>query len=149
MIELPSIIETAEELGQEADFFSVGTNDLIMYLLAADRTNHRVSALYRSIHPALLRVLDRLMRAARATNTPVSVCGASAADPAMAIFYMGIGITQLSVDTAHLGSIATLVAAVSRKEAAETARTMLATADRDELARIAGELRARYGTTAS
>lgn len=149
MIELPSIIETSEELGQEADFFSVGTNDLIMYLLAADRTNHRVSALYRSIHPALLRVLDRLMRAARATNTPVSVCGASAADPAMAIFYMGIGITQLSVDTAHLGSIATLVAAVSREEAAETARTMLATADRDELARIAGELRARYGTTAS
>lgn len=143
MVELPAAIELAPELAECVDYLSIGTNDLVMYTLAADRTNHRVADLYRSVHPAVLRAIGRLMDAVRPAGIPVSVCGATAADPAMTAFYLGVGIRSLSVDPDELTAVARVVAAISRDEAEAAAEEMRATADRGRLAAIAEELRRR------
>lgn len=143
MIELPSAVEIAGELARSADFLSIGTNDLAMYMLAADRNNHRVADIYRRIHPAVLRVLKRVLDAAEGPGTPVSVCGADVADPAMALFYIGIGIRILSVDTAHLRDVAEVVQEISIDEARTTAAAMLAMSSRVSLQRLADEIRNR------
>ena len=149
MIEIPAAIDLAADLAAEVDYLSVGTNDLIMYMLAADRSNHRVADLYRSIHPAVLRAIGRLMDAVAPQATPVSVCGASAADPAMAVFYLGVGIRSLSVDPEALSSTAQLAGRISVAEAREVAERMLATPRRTELADIADDLRRTYGAKQS
>ena len=144
MVELPAAIEIAADLARESDFLSIGTNDLVMYMLAADRTNHRVSDLYRSIHPAVVRAVGRLMDNVRSTGVPVSVCGASAADPAMAVFYLGLGIRTLSVDPEGLPAIAGVVAEVDLTWARETTSRMRAAVSRHDLAAIAEEIRGRF-----
>ena len=84
MIEVPSAAMTADLLAREADFFSIGTNDLIQYCLAVDRTDDRVSSLYEPLHPAILRTLRLVARAGRRGRIPVAVCGEMAADPGAA-----------------------------------------------------------------
>lgn len=142
MIELPAAVEIARELAIEADFLSVGTNDLIMYTLAADRTNHRVADIYQSVHPAVLRALKRVIDAAIAADTPLSICGATAADPVMITFYLGTGVTALSVDTEHLRIVADYVASVDTGKARELAEAMLQTASREKLRCIADHITA-------
>jgi phosphotransferase system enzyme I (PtsP) len=143
MIELPAAVEIAGELARTADFFSIGTNDLIMYTLAADRTNHRVADIYRRMHPAVLRSLKRVCEAGEETGIPISVCGASAADPAMVLFFLGIGIRHLSVDAEHLHPIARFIADQDLTEARTTAAAMLAMGSRVSLQRLAAEIRGR------
>ena len=82
---------------REVDFFSVGTNDLIQYLLAVDRTDPRVSRLYQPLHPAVLRTLDGIARAAEAARRPLSVCGEMAAQPLQAVLLVGLGFRELSM----------------------------------------------------
>ena len=144
MIELPAAIEIAPELARHTDYLSIGTNDLIMYMLAADRTNHRVGDLYRSVHPAVLRAIARLMDSVADSDTQVSVCGASAADPAMATFYLGVGIRTLSVDPDGLSDAVEVVRSTSVERAQAVAREMLATADRDALASMTEEIRRQF-----
>ncbi|MFW5827954.1 MAG: putative PEP-binding protein, partial [Alkalispirochaeta sp.] len=144
MIELPSAIEIAPELAQVTDYLSIGTNDLIMYMLAADRTNHRVGELYRTVHPAVLRAIARLMSAVAPTNTPVSVCGAAATDPAMVAFFLGIGIRSLSVDPDGLTTVAEVISGTSVAEVEQVAQRMLATADRSVLAEITEDVRRQF-----
>lgn len=142
MIELPSAVELAPEIARLTDFLSVGTNDLVMYLLAADRGNHRVASIYRSFHPSVLRVLARLVGSV--PGTELSVCGNAAADPAMAIFLLGIGVRRLSVDPGELLPLAETIASIRLSEAREIATAMLATATVDRLADLAAEVRARF-----
>jgi phosphotransferase system enzyme I (PtsI) len=97
MIEVPSAALTADLLAAEADFFSVGTNDLIQYCLAVDRTDDRVSQLYEPLHPAILRVLRLAARAGRRHGIPVSVCGEMAADPVLLTLLVGLGFTEFSM----------------------------------------------------
>ncbi|MFP4209788.1 MAG: phosphoenolpyruvate--protein phosphotransferase [Alkalispirochaeta sp.] len=141
MIELPSAVEIVRELAECADFLSIGSNDLIMYMLAVDRTNHRVADLYRKINPAVLRAIKRVRDAAAAAETPLSVCGADAADPAMALFYIGIGIDHLSVDPGNLPRLARFIAAQRADDARHTAEAMLSTSSRGSLQRMAEEIR--------
>jgi phosphotransferase system enzyme I (PtsI) len=97
MIEVPSAALTADLLAEEADFFSVGTNDLIQYCLAVDRTDDRVSDLYEPLHPAIVRTLRTVARAARRRGIPVSVCGEMAADPVVLTLLVGLGLTEFSM----------------------------------------------------
>ncbi len=97
MIELPAAVWIAEELAQEADFFSVGTNDLIQYMLAVDRGNEQVAHLYQPLHPAVLRALRRVVDVARAAGIPVGLCGESAADPGLVPVTVGLGFHSLSM----------------------------------------------------
>ena len=97
MIEVPSAALTADLLAEEADFFSIGTNDLIQYCLAVDRTDDRVSRLYEPLHPAILRTLRMVARAARRRGIPVAVCGEMAADPVLLTLLVGLGLTEFSM----------------------------------------------------
>lgn len=97
MVELPSAAMSVGELAEETDFLSIGTNDLVMYLLAVDRTNENLSHLYRSHHPTVLRVLSTIAREAGDKISELSVCGDVASDPLMIPFFVGLGIRKLSV----------------------------------------------------
>lgn len=105
MVELPAVLEIIDELAQEVDFFSIGTNDFIQYTLAADRTNERVSDYYCPHHPAILRGLKRIADAAIRHNTPCSVCGEMAHDTRFVPFFIGIGIRQLSIDPHYMPDV--------------------------------------------
>ena len=97
MIEVPSAALTADLLAREADFFSIGTNDLIQYALAVDRTDDRVSRLYEPVHPAILRLLRLVARAGRRRNIRVAVCGEMAADPIALALLVGLGLREFSM----------------------------------------------------
>ena len=102
MIEVPSAALTADLLAAEADFFSLGTNDLIQYCLAVDRTDDRVSRLYEPLHPAILRTIRMVVRAAR-RRIPVAVCGEMAADPKLLRLLVGLGLREFSMAPAAIG----------------------------------------------
>ena len=97
MIEVPSAALTADLLAAEADFFSIGTNDLIQYALAVDRTDNRVSRLYEPLHPAILRLLRGVARAGRRQGIRVAVCGEMAADPVLLALLVGLGLREFSM----------------------------------------------------
>ena len=98
MIELPAAVEIAEELARACDFFCLGTNDLIQYMLAVDRTNENVSDYYLAYHPAVLRALKKVADAASKFDLDISVCGDLAHDVTMLPFIIGIGIKKISVE---------------------------------------------------
>jgi phosphotransferase system enzyme I (PtsP) len=97
LIELPCVIEIMDELAAEADFLSIGTNDFIQYLLAADRTNEKVAEYYQPCHPAVLRSLAKIVSSARNCHTDISVCGELAHDLRYIPFLLGIGIRKVSI----------------------------------------------------
>jgi len=123
MIETPAAALSAAELARYADFFSIGTNDLVQYTLAVDRGNARIARLYRPFHPAVLELLRRTAEAGRAAGIEVSVCGELAANPLGVFLLLGLGITALSVSPASLPEvkkiIRTVPAAAARAAAAE------------------------------
>jgi phosphotransferase system enzyme I (PtsP) len=102
MVEVPAAVYLVESLARRVDFLSVGTNDLVQYLLAVDRNNTRVANLYDPLHPACLRALEMITDGARRVGRPVSVCGEMAADPAAIILLLGMGIDSLSVSFAAI-----------------------------------------------
>jgi len=97
VIEIPAAAYTADLLAREVDFFTIGTNDLIQYCLAVDRADERVSRLYEPLHPAILRVIVMVRRAAVRQRIPVSLCGEMASDPALLTLLVGLGLTDFSM----------------------------------------------------
>jgi phosphotransferase system enzyme I (PtsI) len=102
MIEVPAAALTADHLAVEADFLSVGTNDLIQYTLAIDRTDESVAHLYDPLHPAVLRLVAQTIAACARIDMPVAVCGEMAGDPAMTRLLIGMGLRQFSMHPAQL-----------------------------------------------
>lgn len=124
MIEIPSAVMAVDELAEQLDFLSIGTNDLIMYMLAVDRTNSRVAGLYRTHHPIILRTLAFIAEHA-GDSTEVSVCGAAAADPTMVPFFLGIGIRQLSVSPEKIAGVRAQISSLTQEDCDESAAEML------------------------
>ena len=116
-IEVPSAAVVADRLAAEVDFFSVGTNDLIQYLLAVDRTDPRVSALYEPLHPAVLRTLSGIVRAAATAGRALSVCGEMAGQPLQAVLLMGLGFRELSMAPSSIPRVKEALRAVPAAEA--------------------------------
>lgn len=133
MIELPSAVEALDELADLCDFFSIGTNDLVMYLLGVDRTNDRLSELYRSYHPAVLRVIRRIVTVATERNVNLSICGDSAADPSMLPFYIGVGIRNFSVSPQSIPALHRAAASLTLDDARTRAEAMLSTRSAREM----------------
>jgi phosphotransferase system enzyme I (PtsP) len=117
MLEVPAAIYQAREFARRVDFLSVGTNDLTQYLLAVDRNNPRVAALYNHFHPSVLRVLSRISEDVHAEGKTVSVCGEMAGDPAAAVLLMAMGYDMLSMNANHLPKVKSIIRSVSMVDA--------------------------------
>jgi phosphotransferase system enzyme I (PtsP) len=125
MVELPAAVELADAFAAEADFLCIGTNDLIQYMLAADRTNQQISEYYVPHHPAVLRALKRVATAAAAAGKPVSLCGELATDHRLVPYLLGIGITKLSMDARRIPEVQRLVSSLQITAAEEFADRLL------------------------
>jgi len=129
MIEVPAAALAADHLAAVSDFLAVGTNDLVQYLLAADRTDQRLASLVSGVHPALLRLLRLLPRLASRHGVPVSVCGELGSQPTMLALLMGLGVREFSMTPTALGTARRLVessdVSVLRRLARQAARTGL------------------------
>ncbi len=133
MIEIPSAAMTADILAKECAFFSVGTNDLIQYLLAIDRVNERIAHLYEPTHPAVVRTLKYIVDEAHKRGVTVSVCGEMAGDPVFAPLLLGLGVDALSMSPAWLPSVKYMVRAMTMADARALAAEALTLASPKEI----------------
>ena len=116
MIEVPAAALMSDVFAREADFLSVGTNDLTQYILAVDRTNENVAHLYQPLHPAILRTIAHLVRTAEAQQVPLELCGEMAADPLQAIALIGLGIRTLSLAPASIPLVKNAIRSVELEQ---------------------------------
>jgi phosphotransferase system enzyme I (PtsI) len=144
MIEVPSNLFVLEDLMRAVDFVSVGTNDLVQYLLAVDRDNTRVAKHYNPFHPAVLRALARVAECARTAGKPCSVCGEMAGDDATAMLLLGLGYTSVSVAPHFVPSIKFAVRNSTRAEAKELARQVLTLDRADDVRALLETARSRF-----
>jgi len=121
MIETPAAALVADKLAREADFFSIGSNDLIQYSIAVDRGNPGTNHLYEPLHPAILRLIQMTINMAHASQIPVSVCGEIAADPFAAVLLLGLGLDTFSVSPVSYNESKRIIRSVSFVEARELA----------------------------
>ncbi|XXF77265.1 phosphoenolpyruvate--protein phosphotransferase [Myxococcaceae bacterium GXIMD 01537] len=119
MVETPSAALIADRLAQEADFFSVGTNDLIQYSLAIDRQNRDVAYLYKPLHLSVLRALQNIVGAAKAAGIPVSMCGEMAGDPLYSLVLLALGFDELSMTAGQISTVKGFIRKAGRAEAME------------------------------
>jgi phosphotransferase system enzyme I (PtsI) len=135
MIEIPSAALTADVLAAEVDFFSIGTNDLIQYLLAVDRTDARVSRLYEPLHPAVLRTIRAVLRAASKAPIPVALCGEMASDPVLIPLLIGLGLTEFSMTPAAIPVARQVIGRVRAARARRAAARVLKLGTAEEIER--------------
>ena len=133
MIEMPSAALTADLLAREADFFSIGTNDLIQYTMAVDRGNEYVSYLYEPMHPALLRLIGGVAQAAQAAGISVTVCGEMAGDATIAPILVGLGITELSMSAVSIPEVKATLRAMNSADARSLVADVQSLATPDEV----------------
>ena len=121
MIEVPSAAIMAAELAREVNFFSIGTNDLIQYTLAADRTNETVAGLYSAGDPAVLRLIEQVVEAANRFDIDVSVCGEMSGEPIYTMLLLGMGLRQMSVTPQNIPEVKKIIRSITVEEAKQVA----------------------------
>ncbi len=126
MVEVPAAAMIAEHLAREVDFFALGTNDLTQYTLAVDRGNEQVANLFRPFHPAVLRLVERVISTGERFGIPVSLCGEMAADPLAVPVLVGLGLREFSMHPPALPVVRSLVRAMSFREGRRIAQKALA-----------------------
>jgi len=118
-------VQIADVLARKVDFFSIGTNDLIQYTLAADRNNPKVKMYYSPWHPAILHSIKRVAEAGKSAGIPVSICGEMASDPLCALLLAGLGISDLSMSSPSIPIVKQALRGVSFASASEIAARVL------------------------
>ena len=135
MIEIPSAAIVADLLAREVGFFSIGTNDLIQYSLAIDRVNEHVSYLYEPLHPAILRMVRRVVEAGHDAGIPVAMCGEMAGEPLFSYALLGLGLDELSMNAAAIPRVKRILRKSVAYEAKEFAGSLLLHATAAEIGR--------------
>jgi phosphotransferase system enzyme I (PtsP) len=125
MVEVPAAVTMATHLVREVDFVSIGTNDLIQYMLAVDRNNHKVASLYEPLHPAVLAAIQHTVQAAKGAGKWVGICGEMASDPICSLVLLGMGLDDLSMGSFFIPVIKRIVRSVSTTEVRALARDLL------------------------
>ncbi len=139
MVETPAAVLLAEALAREAAFFSIGTNDLTQYIMAADRLNGQLGSLYDVLQPAVLRAITQIVRGARASKRLVAVCGESAGDPGIAPLLVGLGVEELSMTPASIPTIKETLSRFSSEKLAYLAERTLSLATLEEVRSLLAE----------
>jgi phosphoenolpyruvate-protein phosphotransferase len=145
MVEVPAAALLAPELARRVAFFSIGTNDLTQYVMAADRGNPTLAYLQDALHPAVLRAIAATVAAADAAGIPVAVCGELAGDPIGALVLVGLGVDELSADPGSLDAVRSALAEVRGPDLDTLGRAALVATDAAAVRRLAAELRERSG----
>ena len=140
MVEIPSAALMAPELASRVEFFSIGTNDLTQYVLAADRSNAALAELQDALHPAVLRAVASVIAGARSAGIPVAVCGELAGDPAGALVLVGLGVDELSADPNSLDLLRAALASVTAAEIEQLAGAALSAIDAAAVRELAAPL---------
>jgi phosphotransferase system enzyme I (PtsI) len=135
-LEVPSAALVADLLAADVEFFSIGTNDLIQYLLAVDRADPRVAGLYQPLHPAVLRIVAEVVRVSVAHGMPVSLCGEMAADPLHAVLLVGLGLRDLSMTPAAIPRVKASLRGIRADHATEIAHHCLSVGTAEEIESI-------------
>ena len=125
MIEVPSAALMADQIAAEVDFFSIGTNDLIQYIMAVDRDNNTVAPLYQQFNPAVIRAIKMIVEGGHKRNIWVGMCGEMAADPLATVLLVGLGLDELSVVPSLLPEIKKIIRSIKYKDAKRVAETVL------------------------
>jgi phosphotransferase system enzyme I (PtsI) len=136
MVEIPSAAIIADQLAKEVDFFSIGTNDLIQYALAIDRVNEHVSYLYEPLHPAILRLIRRIVDAGHDAGIPVAMCGEMAGEPLYSYVLLGLGMDEWSMNATSIPRVKRILRKSAAYEAREFVGELLAYATASEIAGI-------------
>ncbi len=147
MVEIPSVALIADLVAPEVAFFSIGTNDLTQYLLAADRTNPALADRQDPMHPAVLRTIRQVVEGGRAHGIPVAVCGEMAGDPSGAMALAGLGIDELSMDAGAFGGVKRAVASATREQLADAVQRAMGVERAADARAIFDELRGAVPAT--
>ena len=133
MIEVPSAVSTADFLAKEVDFFSIGTNDLIQYVLAIDRINDRVTYLYEPLHPAVLRMIRKVVEIGHRAGIHVAMCGEMAGDPTYTMILLAMEIDELSMNPLAIPKVKEIIRETTLKEARQLMRKVMKMASASEI----------------
>ena len=136
MIEVPASIFIIEKIADEVDFFSIGTNDLIQYLMAVERKDQFSSDYFSYYHPAVIRVINQIVTVAKAKNKPVNICGEMASDPYLPLMFLAMGIDALSMNPASIPIIKKIIKCGYMHEGEEILNLLLNAKDRDEVINV-------------
>jgi phosphotransferase system enzyme I (PtsI) len=142
MIEVPAAALAADALAGEADFFAIGTNDLIQYTLAIDRTDEQVASLYNPLHPAVLRLIQFAVEAATRRQIPVGVCGEMAGDPRYAALLLGLGLRQLSMSPRNIPRVKQRIRGLDMVAATRRAQAIMDQVDSGRIAALLDDFNA-------
>src|SRR3990172_2115746 len=125
MVEVPAAVQMASRLIREVDFLSIGTNDLIQYILAVDRSNRKVAGLYEPLHPAVLAALTHVIEVAKRQGKRVGMCGEMAGDPLCTLLLLGMGLHQFSMESLFIPVIKKIIRSVTYQAAKTSAQIVL------------------------
>jgi phosphotransferase system enzyme I (PtsI) len=135
MVETPSAALSADLFARDVDFFSIGTNDLIQYTMAVDRGNERVANLYQPAHPAILRLLERVIEVGVDRDVEVALCGEICGEPIYTLLLLGMGLRELSLSAALIPEVKKVIRSVTMERAREVARTAVSMGEADQTQR--------------
>ena len=133
MIEVPAAVMLVDLLAKEVDFFSIGTNDLIQFTLAVDRTNELITDMFQPHHPAVLNMISQVVMAAHREGIPVAVCGEMSADPMSVLLLVGLGVDELSMTPWSVMSTKKIIRSINFEDVRETVLTVLQMDDADSV----------------